>query len=124
MADDRARVLRREITARERGRGKKYPFTLRLRAGAWIETQIAEGISLREAGRRIGIDDGTAQRWLRTAQVVASRRPSTALKPVESIGEETAASAAERVVTVVSPAGFRVDGLTLAEAAELMRALG
>jgi hypothetical protein len=42
--------------------------------------------------------------------------------PVEIVAA-AAASAVERTVSVVSPAGFRVDGLSLDEAATLLRAL-
>jgi hypothetical protein len=62
----------------------------------------------------IALDKETARRWLRD-----SVSPVTALVPVEVV----AAADAKRTLSVVSSSGHRVDGLTLDEAAALLRRL-
>jgi hypothetical protein len=66
----------------------------------------------------LGIDAETARRWLQDG--VADAAP-TALIPVEVIADEAPLM---RTVSVISPAGFRVEGLSLADAATLLREIG
>lgn len=118
MRDHEAIVLRREFAARERGRGKQYPAWLRERATRWIRAQVVAGASLRAIASVLGIHAESARRWSQTG---GAEPASTALVPVEVIGDEVLPT---RTVAVISPAGFRVDGLSLAEAAALMREIG
>ena len=118
MRDHEAVILRREFAARERGRGKRYPTALRERATRWIRTQTAAGTSLRAVARALGIHTESARRWNRSD---AAELTSTALVPIEIVVDEVRPA---RALTVISPAGFRVDGLSLVEAAALMREIG
>ena len=78
----------------------------RHRDGATVATIAAE----------LGLSTETIRRWTAGSPGADPAR----LVPVEVV---VAATAAPRQVSVVSPSGFRVDGITLAEAAELLRAL-
>jgi hypothetical protein len=115
MTDHEARDLRRELAARDRGRGKRYPASLRVRVGAWLQRHVGNGTTLRAAADAIALDPETARRWLR-----ASPPPVTALVPVEVI----AATDTRQSVSLVSPSGYRIEGLTLDEAASLLRRIG
>jgi hypothetical protein len=115
MIDHEARILRGELAARDRGRGKHYPARLRDRVSTWLQQQVASGATLRPAAEVIALDAETARRWLR-----ASSPPVTALVPVEVI----AAPDTRRSVGLVSPSGHRIEGLTLDEAAALLRRIG
>jgi transposase-like protein len=123
MRDHEAIVLRREFAARERGRGKQYPAALRERATRWIRAQIAAGATYRAVASALGIHAESARRWHVTAG--AGVAPA-ALVPVEVVAGEVVADEVPppRTVAVISPAGFRIDGLTLAEAAALLREIG
>lgn len=118
MRDHEQVLLRREFAARERGRGKQYPTALRERATRWIRAQTAAGASLRAVASALGIHAESARRW---NQAGAAAETSTALVPIEVIADEIRPT---RTVAVISPAGFRVDGLSLIEAAALMREIG
>lgn len=118
MRDPEAVVLRREFAARERGRGKQYPVWLRERATRWIQAQSAAGVSLRAMARALGIGAESARRW---SQDDVADAAAAVLVPVELIADEVRPT---RTVSVISPAGFRVEGLSLAEAATLMREIG
>jgi hypothetical protein len=61
----------------------------------------------------LGLARGTVMKWS------AEARATRALVPVEVIAEPSSG----RTVSVVSPSGFRIEGLSLLEAAALLRAV-
>ena len=115
MTDHEARILRGELGFHERGRGKRYPAPLRARVSAWLQRQVASGGTLRAAARAIALDPETARHWLRESSSAV-----TALVPVEVI----AAPDTRHSVSLVSPSGYRIEGLTLDDAAALLRRIG
>lgn len=120
MADHEEQDLRRALARLQRGRGKRYPSRLRQRITAWIQREIADGRGARELARRLGVHRDTLAAWLQDATA------SGALVPVEVITTPTLAEPAvvgARTVSVVSPSGFRVEGLTLEEAGALLSRL-
>jgi len=84
---------------------------------AWAAGRRAAGASWEEIKRELGQRFDTVRRWCTTE--AADGSPSRALVPVRIVRDDPAA----RAVAVVSPTGFRVDGLTLSEAAALLREL-
>ncbi len=114
MRDQEARRLRREFAARERGRGKPYPAALRERATRWARRQAAGGASLRDIATTLGVHGESVRRWLLVGPTASP------LVPVEVVGEP----AAPDTLVVVSPSGFRVEGLSVAAAAALLREVG
>jgi hypothetical protein len=86
---------------------------LKQRAAAWIIKRRAEGAFVSDIASELGLAPGTVLKW--SAQSKSAR----SLVPVEVVDERITA----RTVSVVSPSGFRVEGLSLLEAAALLRAL-
>lgn len=82
---------------------------------AWAAGRRAAGASWQQVKRELGQQFDTVRRWC-TAETAA---PTRALVPVRIVRDEPAV----RAVAVVSPTGFRVEGLTLSEAAALLREL-
>ncbi|HTE56562.1 MAG TPA: hypothetical protein VK698_37170 [Kofleriaceae bacterium] len=117
MADHEGRHLRRQVVARVRGRGKRYPEGLRRRVTAWARQRRDGGASLQVLSKELGLSMETVRRWTATARDSTPAR--TALVPVEVIEEPTA-----RLAVVVSPSGFRLEGLTLDEAVAVLARLG
>jgi len=119
--DGEAVILRREIGRHERGRGKRYDVALKRRVQAWISRRRHAGASLASIGAEVGLCLETVRRWLRADLASPGKRLArrSALVPVRVVDEPRAV----RTVSVVSPSGFRVDGLALAEAAAMLRAL-
>ena len=108
--------MRSELRRMKKGRGKRYPAELRTRVVAWAVRQRAGGASWEEIKRGLGQEFDTVRRWC-----VGSKAPmSRALVAVRVMPEPAAA----RLLSVVSPSGFRVDGLSPSEAAALLRELG
>lgn len=87
------------------------PRSLKDRAGAWIRDQRAAGRTVAELATELGVAAGTILRW--------SDGGARALVPVQIVPDRTAASA-----VLVSPSGFRIEGLSLADAVRALRELG
>ncbi|MGC4089058.1 MAG: hypothetical protein QM756_45435 [Polyangiaceae bacterium] len=115
--DDKAVELRRALARVDRGRGKRYPEQLRKQVIAWATAQHAAGASWEQIKRELGQRFDTVRRWCEAEGAAPPR--SRALVAVKVVPDAT-----ERRVAVVSPAGFRVEGLTFSEAAALLRELG
>lgn len=117
MAGD-VRGLKRELSRRERGRGKRYPAELKQQVVVWAQQRRAEGAAWPAVADELGLGLDTVRRWCLAAN--KSDGTSRALVPVRVVARPAAASPA----AVVSLSGWRIDGLTVAEAAEMLRALG
>lgn len=118
---DQARTLRREFAKRERGRGKRFPEALKRRAIVWaLEQRRADStMTWEQLGEQISLGGETLRRWC-----VAGRKGDQATKPVRSLVPVRVSDSATRAVSVISPGGYRVEGLTLPEAAAVLRAVG
>ena len=80
--------------------------------------EVASGASVRAAARRLGVSNSTLTRWLEEG-----RQPST-FRPVEvQIAEEPAQEPSGELV-LVSPGGYRVEGLDVEQLAMLLSRLG
>jgi len=95
-----------------RGPGVYYPEPLRERATRWARQRLATGATIAAVAASLGIGGDTLRRWMAPAT-------TTALVPVEIVDAPRAGE-----VSVVSPSGFRINGLTLDDAIEVLRRLG
>ncbi len=110
-----AKRLQREISKYERGRGRRYPVELRARVASLEGERRADGASWIAMAAELGLGLDKVRRWC------AEQKPGTrALVPVTVVADR----GHEGRVSIVSPAGYRVDGLLLKEAVELLRVLG
>lgn len=126
--DDADQKLREALRDRERGRGKRIAPSVRKLVLAHVARRRRAGDSLRVLSAELGIGCETLRRWLvapapapAPVRRAPRKRPPAALVPVAVVPAPTAARA--RLVSVVSPSGYRVDDVTLDEAALLLRAL-
>jgi hypothetical protein len=107
--------LRRELDrVGGRRRGSCFPKELKQRASEWIVKQSALVVSVAQIAEELGLSPGTVLRW--SSELKTTR----AMVPVRIVAEQRS----ERLVSAVSPLGFRIEGLTVAEAAALLRAFG
>jgi hypothetical protein len=79
---------------------------------------MLEGKSLGRVAEELGIGPATLTRWL------GRRRTSEPLRPVKVQEGEEESSGQPFSLVVVTPSGWRIEGLRLADLAELLRALG
>lgn len=97
----------------ERGRGRHYSAALRARVTAWARHRLEVGATIQGVAAELAMHRETLRRWLRV------KHTTEALVPVEVV-EDIASTSGLRVV---SPSGFRIDGLTLDEAIAVLRRL-
>lgn len=108
--------LRRELGRIERGRGVWYPDLLRVRIAAWARRRRSDGATLREVSAEIGVSAESLRRW--TAEMTAT----PTLVPIEVVDDRTVEQLnGLRVITV---AGHKIEGLTIADTIALVRVLG
>ena len=96
------------------GGGRRYPAKLRARVVTWARARHAAGAIWEEMKRELGQQFDAVRRWC------LDGGETKALVPVRVV----ATKVASRTLSVVSPAGFRIDRLTPAEAAALLREIG
>lgn len=109
-----AHVRRRVSGLGPRGRGSRIPEDLRDDITAYARKRQADGAGLRQIACETGITYETIRNWLRAPE------PGTrALVPVAIVPDVVARD----TVVVVSPRGYRVEGLDVAGAAALLRML-
>lgn len=80
---------------------------------AWTVERCAGGYQWGALSRALGIPAKTLQRWTMTR----TERPLS-LRPVDVIDDP-----AVRTVTIVSPSGLRIEGVTIADAIAILRGL-
>ena|SRR5689334_19144682 len=115
--DQEFESLRREVARRDRGRGLRYPQSLRDRVVRWARERRRRGAGWLELAVEIGIAAESLRRW------TTRDEPSAALVPIRIVGEADDVDA-ERRLRLLTPAGYRVEGLTIAEVIVLLRSLG
>ena len=105
--------LRRELAARTSG--TQYNPTLRAEVAAYGNDRRRTGATWTTIAGELGLNLETLRVWCLSAQ----REKRVRLRSVEVVPDAKGPGLA-----VVSPAGFRVEGLTLESAAMLLRAIG
>jgi hypothetical protein len=109
--DSEIRKLRAALARRESGRGRRFSPRLRRQISGVGERLRRAGKSWREIGVELGLPTATVRRLCDGA--------APGFAPVEVVGN--AASGAGLVL--VTPGGFRLEGLDATTAATLMRQL-
>jgi transposase-like protein len=119
MSDRVSLELRRAILATRRGSGPpRYPAALKIRAVSFARRRQGEGDSLRRVALEIGLPIPTLALWMR------QERLAEGFRPVKATGEVRSAEEGPRPLSLVTPAGCRVEGLSLGDVAALLRVLG
>ncbi len=95
-----------------RGRGQRYAPELKSQASAWAKAERRAGGSWKTIAAAIGVHPKTLRDWCMQAG-------ETRLRRVHVVEDEAPAS-----VSVVSPSGYKIEGLTLSEATALLGKLG
>ena len=112
-ADRELRGLRRHLGRIRRGRGRRFPAGLRTRIITWCVARHAQGAEWAALASALGITARTLQRW-----TPPDRTPPVALRPVTVLDAPPA-----RALTVVTPHGLRVEGVTVADVIAIVRGL-
>ncbi len=104
--------LLRALSAHHPGRGKLYAPGTQARVVEFARGRRADGASWNQIAGELGMRFETVRRW-------CSRAPT--MRAVEVVADAPRSGGS---IAVVSPSGHRLEGLTLAEAIAVLRALG
>ena len=102
--------LKRELSKMERGRGQRYPAAVKARVVAWSKSERERGGSWEKIATEVGVHAKTLREWCMEGGARRMRR-------VRVVDEH-------RSVSLVSPSGYRIEGVSLTEAAALIAKLG
>ena len=114
LADEFVR-RRRSIVV---GRGKRYPESLRQLAVGFAAEAQALGWSGSRIARRLGIAWATLERWCATEPVTEGAGGMR-----EVVVRDDVLSSAELGAVLVTPEGYRIEGLRQEDLVEVLRAL-
>jgi len=114
---------------REGRRGGSGPFPEPLRAFAvrYLAYALEKGDTVKAVVKRLGVSEPTLQAWRRGqtpgSKARRSEQKTAPLVPVVVHARKEEGPRAGATFAVVSPQGFRVEGLGLEEVAQLLRRL-
>ena len=106
-------MLRAELSRVARGRGKRFYLELRDRVIEVGRRRRNEGASWQSIGRELGMNYETVRRWCIQKEPATMRRVEIVPAPVDAAGS----------IRVVSPSGFRAEGLTVRDAVMMLATL-
>jgi hypothetical protein len=130
---DEGKLLRNEVAKLRPDKRRRYSDQLRARILEWVEHATADGMTEPECSKFLGVKTWRFVLWRRQAVRQATLEPKPvapeprplaheseplALVPIEVTGLPMGAT-----LSVVAPSGHRVEGLSLAQIAELLREL-
>ena len=109
----------------ERGRTSRVPEGTRRAVRAYVEAARDDGLAWWQIAETVGLSESALRRW----REEDDGRDGVALLPVEVIADEdTVAVAAPArgagLVTLISPGGYRVEGLGVEQLAALLARIG
>jgi len=123
MNDDlRGRAIAAMQSLGKRGRTSRIPAPVREAVLAWVESARLAARSWDEISQAIGLSTTILQRWQREAASRVTAGLPAAMLPVV-LREARHERADDGHVTIVTPSGLRVEGLAIAQAAELIARL-
>ena len=114
----------RDLVARcDRGwTTQPYADSVRSEVVEFATAARARGWSWQRTGEAVGLCETTVHRWVEALSTDQPRRPTTAMVPVDLVTQPPPEPTTTQLV-LVSPGGFRLEGLRLTEAAQLLAAL-
>jgi len=113
---EEGKALRAEVLKLRPDKRRRYSDDLQRRVLAWVERSVAVGETESDCGHLLGIKTWRFRMW----RELHARKKVLALVPIDTAGAEQLFGARAILVT---PTGYRVEGLAIAEIAKLLREL-
>jgi transposase len=121
---EEAKQIRIEVARLRPGRGRKYEVGLRRRIMAWLERAKQSGMLEVDCSRALGVPQHRFEMWRKydARDAVRHEAQGHAETAVALVPVQTPSTIQVTLgVTVTSPRGWRVEGLTLEQASALLR---
>ncbi len=106
------------ISQHSKGQGKRFPAEIRSQVLRVVEVERSKGMTWRKIAEQLGVTQQKLFRWRRQER---SGRPANAFVPVRIV--EARKSTPAEGLSLVTPSGYRLEGLTLESAANLLARL-
>ena len=119
-SEERAKELREALAqARQQEPSRRYPEPLRRAAAEYRQERAREGVGLHRAAKELGVSIMALLKWSRklTGDTAKFHAIEIVPEPRRNDGKTS------KSVVVHGPRGLRVEGLSVAEIAELMTRL-
>lgn len=116
--DERARRFRKRARLENRGRSgrrRRYSRSLQAEAVAYLRKRLKSGASTEAVASELGVSGWSLIRWRRA-------EGSSSLRPVEVVPDD-AETGTNSAVTLVTPEGYRVEGLDRRDIGPLLETL-
>ena len=115
---EEGKQIRNEAAKLRHDRRRRYPAGLKERILDWVERAMATGMRRFECGQVLGIKSWRLKTWQQGDAGMELEAETLALVPIE-----TPSVALTAGPTVVTPSGYRVEGLAIEQIATLLREL-
>jgi len=123
---DEGKVLRREVEKLRPDKRRRYPEELRRRILSWVERAMDAGMQEHECSKMLGVKAWRFTMWrrreARTArvEVTAKVEAEPSAKPLALVPIEVPSLPPIVGLSLVTPSGYRVEGLSLEQLAALL----
>jgi hypothetical protein len=114
---EEAKQLRTEVGKLRPDKRRRYSADLRRRLLDWVARAEVSGMPIYECSRMLGIKTWRFQMWRESDRRAAEREKVLALVPVEMPLVPSSS------VVLMTPSGYRVEGLTVEQVVALLREL-
>ncbi len=108
----------------DRRTNSRYPEEFRQDAVRLVDRLRKAGWTQKRISSEIDVPWVTLRRWRSKRSTTARSETSESFRPVAIVEEPTAPEAETEGVALVSPSGWRIEGLTVTQAVEAARRLG
>jgi transposase len=117
---DEIRERAREALARlgKRGRTTRIPDDVRAVVLGYVERERSRGRSRQEVADELGLSSSVLVRWAK-----GGRRRRGKIVPIRLLATPSVSPEAA-TIRIVSPSGYRIEGLSVRDAVEVIRAIG
>ena len=113
---EEGKALRAEVLKLRPDKRRRYSDDLKRRILAWVDRSVAVGETESDCGHTLGLKTWRFRMW----RELHARKEVLALVPIDTHGAEQLFGARPILIT---PTGYRIEGLAVMELAKLLREL-
>jgi hypothetical protein len=125
LMEERARTIRREVKSRQWKLGRRgYPREVRELVVGYAEARQRQGARPGVIARELGMAVQTIQNWLGGRDEKGQARAEESRWRQVRVEAQTEDEGSVERVTLVTPQGYRIEGLQVGEVVEVLRRLG
>ena len=116
---DEGKQIRADVALLKPNKHRRYPQALKHRILDWVRRAMATGMPKSGCSKLVGIKSWRITLWLRETEMGSKMR----VEPVSLVPIETPSMALSSGPVIVTPCGYRIEGLVLEQIAVLLREL-